>query len=213
MKAIDGYDKLRGGYYTPPAIANFIVKWAVRSSSDSILEPSCGDGSFLSSVRNHFLSSSINQTRAVTGVELDTEEAQKAIVHGYEIINSDFFTYYQDEIEGQRTYDVIIGNPPFIRYQNFDEKYRIIAFDLMKKHGFHPNRLTNIWLPFLLLSCEALSETGRIGMVIPAELFQVDYAAEARKYLSSHFDLLTLITFKKLVFDEIQQEVIYIVIK
>lgn len=78
----------------------------------------------------------------------------------------------------------------------------------MKKHGFHPNRLTNIWLPFLLLSCEALSKTGRIGMVIPAELFQVDYAAEARNYLSSHFDQLTLVTFKKLVFDEIQQEVI-----
>lgn len=78
----------------------------------------------------------------------------------------------------------------------------------MRKHGFHPNRLTNIWLPFLLLSCEALSDNGRIGMVIPAELFQVDYAAEARNYLSSHFSSLTIITFKRLVFDDIQQEVI-----
>ena len=101
-----------------------------------------------------------------------------------------------------------MGNPPFIRYQNFDERYRTIAFDLMNKHGFHPSRLTNIWLPFLLLSCEALSDDGRIGMVIPAELFQVDYAAEARDYLSSHFDSLTLVTFKKLVFDDIQQEVV-----
>ena len=25
MKAIDGYDKLRGGYYTPASIADFIV--------------------------------------------------------------------------------------------------------------------------------------------------------------------------------------------
>ena len=45
-------------------------------------------------------------------------------------------------------------------------------------------------------------------MVIPAELFQVDYAAEARKYLSSHFDKLILVTFKQLVFDGIQQEVV-----
>ena len=108
----------------------------------------------------------------------------------------------------RRKFSVIVGNPPFIRYQNFDEKYRTIAFDLMNKHGFHPSRLTNIWLPFLLLSCEALSDDGRIGMVIPAELFQVDYAAEARDYLSSHFDSLTLVTFKKLVFDDIQQEVV-----
>ena len=45
-------------------------------------------------------------------------------------------------------------------------------------------------------------------MVIPAELFQVDYAAEARDYLSAHIEKLTIITFKKLVFDGIQQEVV-----
>lgn len=208
MKATDGYNKLRGGYYTPSDIADFIVKWAVRNPVDSVLEPSCGDGSFLSAIRKREERAFGVHMNSVTGIELDANEAHKSEVYGYDIINEDFFTYYQKEIEAQRTYDVIVGNPPFIRYQNFDEKYRVVAFDLMKKHGFHPNRLTNIWLPFLLLSCEALSYSGRIGMVIPAELFQVDYAAEARNYLSSHFDQLTLITFKKLVFDEIQQEVI-----
>ncbi len=208
MKAIDGFNKLRGGYYTPSDIADFIVKWAVKKDTDSVLEPSCGDGSFLSAVRKREQQSFGTHMKDVTGVELAANEAHKSEAYGYEIINEDFFTYYRNEIEGRRTYDVIVGNPPFIRYQNFDEKYRVVAFDLMKKHGFHPNRLTNIWLPFLLLSCEALSETGRIGMVIPAELFQVDYASEARNYLSSHFDQLTLITFKRLVFDEIQQEVI-----
>lgn len=203
MKPIDGYDKLRGGYYTPSDIADFIINWAVRSPGDTIMEPSCGDGSFLAAIQKKNA-----EPANVTGVELDSAEADKASVYGYEIINSDFFTYYRDTIEDSRTFDIVVGNPPFIRYQNFDEQYRIIAFELMKKHGFRPNRLTNIWLPFLLLSCEALSENGRIGMVIPAELFQVDYAAEARNYLSAHFDALTLITFKRLVFDDIQQEVV-----
>ncbi len=204
MKAIDGYDKLRGGYYTPPAIADFIVKWAIRNITDTVLEPSCGDGSFLASIKK--------LTKApqdqVIGVELEKGEAEKASVYDYSIINGDFFSYYRDSIEGIRSFDVIVGNPPFIRYQSFDERYRAVAFALMEKHGFHPNRLTNIWLPFLLLSCEALSKSGRIGMVIPAELFQVDYASEARNYLSSHFEQLTLVTFKKLVFDNIQQEVV-----
>lgn len=208
MKAIDGYNKLRGGYYTPSDIADFIVKWAMRDPVSSVLEPSCGDGSFLCAIKKREETVLGVQTNTVTGIELDVSEAKKAAVYGYEIINEDFFTYYRNEIEGRRNYDVIVGNPPFIRYQNFDERFRTVAFELMERHGFHPNRLTNIWLPFLLLSCEALNETGRIGMVIPAELFQVDYAAEARNYLSSHFDQLTLITFKKLVFDEIQQEVI-----
>lgn len=208
MKAIDGYDKLRGGYYTPADISNFIVKWAVRSAEDCILEPSCGDGSFMAAIKKHSMKNAYDNAGNVFGVELEAVEAQKAAKYGYNIINDDFFTYYEKNIENRQTFDVIIGNPPFIRYQNFDEKYRVVAFDLMKKHGFHPNRLTNIWLPFLLLSCEALSEKGRIGMVIPAELFQVDYAAEARNYLSSHFDQLTLVTFKHLVFDDIQQEVV-----
>ncbi len=54
----------------------------------------------------------------------------------------------------------------------------------------------------------ALKPNGRVGMVIPAELFQVDYAAEARQFLSTFFDKLSLVTFKRLVFDDIQQEVI-----
>ena len=203
MKAIDGYDKLRGGYYTPSDIAQFIVNWAVRNPSDKILEPSCGDGSFLAALQKK----SPNKD-SVIAVELDDNEAKKATIYGYNVINGDFFTYYRDAVEGQQSFDVIVGNPPFIRYQNFDETYRSLAFEIMKKHGFHPNRLTNIWLPFLILSCEALSSTGRIGMVIPAELFQVDYAAEARQYLSSHFSKLTLVTFKRLVFDDIQQEVV-----
>lgn len=208
MKAIDGYDKLRGGYYTPASIADFIVLWALRNVDDTILEPSCGDGSFLASIRRRRSGFPCGIDEKVIGIELDSAEAEKAKVHGYTIINGDYFTYYRDFIEGKLNYSVIVGNPPFIRYQNFDEQYRTVAFDLMKKHGFHPNRLTNIWLPFLLLSCEALSDNGRIGMVIPAELFQVDYAAEARNYLSSHFDSLTIITFKRLVFDDIQQEVV-----
>ena len=208
MKAVDGYDKLRGGYYTPADIAEFIVHWAVRSSDDSILEPSCGDGSFLAAVQKRKHTLGCDEPCHVLGVELDPAEAAKATEYGYVIINADFFTHYRESIEGNRTYDVIVGNPPFIRYQNFDEQYRSVAFDLMKKHGFHPNRLTNIWLPFLLLSCEALSDQGRIGMVVPAELFQVDYAAEARNYLSTQFDQLTLVTFRKLVFDGIQQEVV-----
>lgn len=205
MKPINGYNKLRGGYYTPSDIANFIIQWAAPLPNDIILEPSCGDGSFLAALRDTVPSCA---QQNVTGIELDPDEADKASDYGYEIVNEDFFSYYERNIEGKKSFDVIVGNPPFIRYQNFDEKFRSVAFDLMKRHGFHPNRLTNIWLPFLLLSCEALQANGRIGMVIPAELFQVDYAAEARDYLSSHFDKLTLVTFKKLVFEGIQQEVI-----
>ena len=211
MKPIEGYNKLRGGYYTPKKIAEFIATWAIRTKNDEILEPSCGDGSFISAIadRLHEMGASDQSIKHnVTGVELDKVEASKASQYGPNVVQSDFFTYYQKCIDGEKEFDVIVGNPPFIRYQNFEEEYRKVAFELMTKHGFQPNRLMYIWLPFLVLACKALKPDGRVGMVIPAELFQVDYAAEARLFLSNYFESLTLVTFKKLVFDDIQQEVI-----
>ena len=40
--------KLRGAYYTPSAIAEFILRWGTcNGSTADILEPSCGDSVFL----------------------------------------------------------------------------------------------------------------------------------------------------------------------
>lgn len=211
MKPIEGYNKLRGGYYTPDKISEFITDWAVKAAADTILEPSCGDGSFLNAIthRLKILGATRQEVKKnVIGVELDSVEAEKAAQYGTTVVCKDFFSYFREVVDDKKKFDAIVGNPPFIRYQNFNEEYREIAFTLMNKYGFKPNRLTNIWLPFLLLSCNALKPNGRLGMVIPAELFQVDYAAEARRFLSGFFDRLTIITFKQLVFDDIQQEVV-----
>ncbi len=36
-----------GQFYTPPPIAELIVRWAVRSPTDRVLDPACGSGTFL----------------------------------------------------------------------------------------------------------------------------------------------------------------------
>src|SRR5699024_11623054 len=53
-----------------------------------------------------------------------------------------------------------------------------------------------------------LSEEGKLAMVIPAELLQVGYAEELRLFLVNNLSKLTVITFKELVFPDVQQEVI-----
>lgn len=37
-------EKLRGGYYTPKPIADFLCRWSIDNSTQTVLEPSCGDG-------------------------------------------------------------------------------------------------------------------------------------------------------------------------
>jgi adenine-specific DNA-methyltransferase len=219
MKPVATSQKLRGGYYTPKPIANFLAHWAIQTPDTSILEPSCGDGMLLEAAARRLIEcgaveSSIHTL--VQGIEFDPIEAQKATSRAraindsqsVQVITGDFFTYCQRYLAQDRLFDAIIGNPPFIRYQHFPENHRAIAFYLMQRAGLHPNRLTNAWVPFLVASTLLLSKTGRLAMVIPAELLQVNYAAELRYFLSQHYSYITLITFKKLVFDGIQQEVV-----
>lgn len=220
------YQKLRGGYYTPPVISQFLADWAIRRQSDTILEPSCGDGAILLAAADRLSTlgaSPVQISRQLQGIEIDPEEAEKTRVslsdfglpqNEINVVAEDFFSFraggnlFSEGTDSQRRYDAVIGNPPFIRYQNFPDESRTRAFEQMNRVGLNPNGHTNMWVPFLVLSALMLSDEGRFGMVIPAELFQVKYAAETRKFLSRYFDQLTLITFEKLIFEGIQQEVI-----
>lgn len=218
MKPVATYQKLRGGYYTPKPIADFLANWAIQSPDTRALEPSCGDGMVLEAAVKRLMAQGAPATSInafVQGIEFDPLEAQKAqdrlLAFGLQQIQintGDFFAYCQKYLQQGRTFDAVIGNPPFIRYQHFPENHRAIAFYLMQTAGLHPNRMTNSWVPFLVASTLLLSKSGRLAMVIPAELLQVNYAAELRYFLSQHYSYITLITFKKLVFDGIQQEIV-----
>lgn len=208
--------KLRGGYYTPKAIADFLCRWSIDKNTGRVLEPSCGDGNFIESAILRFKELRIeggDLDGRIKGIELLQEESLKAEARAAKlglnsnaIINDDFFHYISNN--GMEKYDAVIGNPPFIRYQNFPEEHRKLAIQMMQNLGLNPNKLTNIWVPFLVVSASLLKDSGRMAMVIPAELFQVKYAAETRVFLSKFFERITIITFKKLVFANIQQEIV-----
>jgi len=219
MKPLPSDQKLRGGYYTPKPIADFLAQWAIRSPGAKVLEPSCGDGIFIKSALATLLRMGVSSKEAcslIQGVEIDPEEAAKAREHfvllgpfaSERIRVGDFFSFCKAQLAQNNFFDAIIGNPPFIRYQNFLEEYRVPAFELMQQAGLHPNRLINSWVPFLVASSLLLSDHGRMAMIIPAELFQVNYAAETRQFLSDFYRRITIITFERLVFEGIQQEVV-----
>ena len=64
--------KIRGGYYTPIELSNFIVK-NVYDNQNMILEPSCGDGRFVSSIINE----TNGKFKRMDAVEYVKEEAAK----------------------------------------------------------------------------------------------------------------------------------------
>jgi adenine-specific DNA methylase len=197
--------KLRGGYYTPSAIGSFLARWAVRDGGSRVLEPSCGDGALVAAV-----AARLNARGTVTAIELFEEEATKAGRRGKgraTIVVGDAFSWF-NATQSTGQFDACVGNPPFIRYQAFPEAHRSEAFALLETEGLRPTRLTNAWLPFVVLATRALREGGRLAFVLPAELLQVGYAADLRAYLVRKYSQLTVVTFRELVFPEIQQETV-----
>ncbi|MEM3596671.1 MAG: N-6 DNA methylase [Candidatus Bathyarchaeia archaeon] len=61
-----------GQFYTPPAIAELITKWAVRSPDDKVLDPGCGSGTFLVKAYKRLLE--------LKGYREPTEKAHKEIL-------------------------------------------------------------------------------------------------------------------------------------
>jgi len=197
-------EKLRGGYYTPSEIALFLLKWGLNGRKDyDILEPSCGDGAFLHIIQRNNLS-----YHTITAVEIDKMEANKAAsipLQNFTVNTMDFHKYCNS---ATKCFDLIIGNPPYIRYQYFDKEQQQDAKLIYEKAGLTYTKLSNAWVSFVVGSSLLLNESGKIAFVLPAELLQVSYANELRKYLLSFFNKIIIVSFQQLVFQDIQQEVI-----
>jgi adenine-specific DNA-methyltransferase len=197
-------EKLRGGFYTPNSIASFMLRWGFNGNLKmDILEPSCGDGVFIEEIRNGKY-----KYHSIMGVELDKKEAEKSRrlgVKNTKIINSDFHDFC---ISTKERYDLVVGNPPFIRYQYFNRDQQKTASRVFEKAGLKYSKLTNAWVSFVVGSSLLLKENGKMGFVLPAEILQVSYAQTLREFLAHFYNKITIVSFEKLVFPDIQQEIV-----
>ena len=212
------FNKLRGGYYTSDKLAAWLCAWAIRDADDYVLEPSCGDGVFLEAAIKQLKSKGAKPqqiAKQLRGIEISPEEstlAQSRIMkelglRSQTIIKTDdFFSWWNGHQDAN--FDAVIGNPPFIRYQNFPEPHRTRAMKMMGQLGLTPNRLTNIWVPFVVGAAASLRVGGRLAFVLPAELLQVTYAAQLRSFLNDRFERIDIVSCNELFFENAEQEIV-----
>lgn len=204
-EACDGAQRqARGAYFTPVDVARFIAAWAIRSAADRVLEPSCGEAVFLTEAvgRLRELDRS-NQTwaQALHGHEIHPESAAVAQARlaglgaGASLAIGDFFAR-----EPSPDYDAVIGNPPYVRYQRFSGEARARALAAALRQGVRLTGLASSWAAFAVHASAFLKPEGRLGLVLPAELLSVKYAAAVRQFLLGRFARVRLVLFDRLVF-------------
>lgn len=185
--------KRSGAYFTPDNVSASLVAWACRRPSDRMIDPSCGDGQFLTLHKN-----SVGIEQNPRSVYRAIERAPGALVH-----QGDFFTWAEETSE---RFECAAGNPPFIRYQTFKGDLRRRALDLCAGLGARFSGLTSSWAPFIVATTGLLKKGGRMAFVVPAEIGHAPYAAPLLDYLIASFSTVQVIAVRKKLFPALSED-------
>ncbi|MEP4464028.1 N-6 DNA methylase, partial [Roseibium sp.] len=205
--------KLAGAYYTPPAVAEFLVRWVGEIAPKTVLEPSCGHGVFIDALRN---SSVASQKLSITAVDIDPEaiafvrdgQPKCDAACNLHLVERDFVGHSLELMGSGIRFDAVVGNPPFIRYQYLSKAHQETAEAVFRSAELKFTRHTNAWVPFLIQGIRLLRGGGRLGMVIPSEIMHVLHAGAVRNFLMKSCSEIAVVHLDELFSDEVLQGVV-----
>ena len=131
--------------------ADFMIGLSSVSKNAKILEPACGEGVFLKLLEE-------KGYKNIIGYEVD--ETLRKITKSKIIFES----FVKADIKEK--YDLVIGNPPYIRWKNLNQalKDELENNELWQKYF---NSLCDYLCIFVLKSIELLKEDGELIFITP----------------------------------------------
>lgn len=174
------------------------------------MDPSFGGGVFLRAACKRIAALGGNPSGQVMGSEIDPVAHSRASntlrdefgVRDVPLRCCDFF-----ELEpASKLVDAVVGNPPFIRYQQFSGKGRNRAIRRSLTQGVELSGLASSWAPFLVHATSMLKRGGRLAMVVPFEMSHAAYARPVLQYLATTFGKVTLLTFQRRMFANLSED-------
>ncbi len=200
-----GEKKKMGQYFTPPAIVNYMIDKVFCHDTDpfniKLLDPACGSGQFLiaACIRLNKLLTFRGITKAKTRLNvlhdsiagLDTDPAAVYITNFnlMRITNVDEYNYYnihnidyilsplEESILPKRSYDIIIGNPPWGSPLNTYQKQLIRRRYISSRSGI------NTFTLFIERSLELLPDEGKLAFLVPEAYLNIKAHTVSRQHL------------------------------
>jgi hypothetical protein len=196
-----------GAFYTPFTVSTALSKWGIRTKSDRILEPCFGGCTFLEAAIERFKAFGHTRTeKNLFGCDLDplafqylrTKIANDALMNNFFL--QDFMSFAPHSSDQREQFDLVIGNPPYIRHGKFGSQQRETLEAWRNLYGININRRASLWAYFVMHSLNFLKHGGRVAWVLPGSFLHADYAASIREALSSKFKRILAITIAERLF-------------
>jgi len=160
-------NKKDGVVYTPAEIVKEMLS-KIKIGKE-ILEPSCGEGAFLNE---------IDCDSNIDGFDIDKEALLKIKNKKVNIYCEDFLTHIFS-----KKYDTIIGNPPYIKIQDLDSKYR----EFLQKNFYScSSGNIDIFYAFIEKCISLLKENGEMILIVPNSWILNKSAKNLREILSKY---------------------------
>ncbi|MGB4468520.1 MAG: class I SAM-dependent methyltransferase [Azovibrio sp.] len=145
-----------GQVFTPPCVVGLML--SLCRNEGRVLEPSAGAGAFLKALQD--------KGRDVVGIEIDPKVAPEGA------LVQDFFAYPSTE-----QFDTIIGNPPYVRFQDIPESTRAIL------PMAHFDARSNLFLFFIEKCVRHLKPGGELVFIVPREFVKLTAARKLNAWL------------------------------
>lgn len=209
---LGSHEKELGSWYTGDKMSQILADWAIRNPSDYMMDPSFGGGIFFLAAEKRLVELGQDPAhikKQLFGVDIDAEAFDIAkelpiTPLSSHLIHSDFFNVDPKSLPAL---DCIIGNPPYVRYQQWDAT-KSPAHQIATELGYPLTKLSSLWAPFVLQMSRFLKPGGRMGLVLPAEILYAQYARPIQRFLTEKFEKSYLTLFETSVFDGAQEEVV-----
>jgi tRNA1(Val) A37 N6-methylase TrmN6 len=199
-----------GAYYTPAALAEPLARWAVRKATDTLFDPSCGEGAFLTCAVDRLLELGI-QPRAlsdqIAGVDLNGQalaRARGALLSRHpglrwsRLAQDDFFLFARNS---PLRFDAVLGNPPYLRTQGRPEASKRRALQAARACGAALTADASAWAPFTAVAAGFVKPGGRLAMVVPREALFTNYTKPLLAMLQRRFATVHLVALDELWFE------------
>lgn len=169
-----------GQYFTIEEIASFMVKLIGKDKDAPVLEPSCGKGVFLKYLSQYGFSN------------LSAYEIDKDLAKEYGFVRHESFV---SSPLGEK-YDVVIGNPPYIRWKNLEQELKdeLNTSPLWNRYF---NNLCDYLFIFILKSIEQLNDNGELIFICTEYWMNTTHSATLRNYMCRHGYISELYHFKE----------------